>query len=138
MRICCEAFGGWLIAHDKNDGFSMAMRTINLVRLLRPALGLAIAAGLLTAATGSPAWSGNSATSIEIAINGMVCSFCAQGIESRLKTLPGAASIQVDLQHRLVKLQIKPGAAVSDDRLRTLIRDAGFDVRRIERTDLQP
>ena len=111
---------------------------MNLERILRTMLGLATAAGLWTAWAGAPAWSGNSATSIEIAINGMVCSFCAQGIESRLKTLPGAAAIQVDLQHRLVKLQIKPGAAVSDERLRTLIRDAGFDVRRIERTSLQP
>ena len=97
-----------------------------------------VGASVLGAGLSAPAWAGNGATNIEIAINGMVCSFCAQGIENRLKTLPGASSIQVDLQHRLVKLQVKSGGTVSDDRLRTLIRDAGFDVRRIERTSLQP
>lgn len=92
--------------------------------------------GLSTVVASAPAWGGNSATRIEIAINGMVCSFCAQGIESRLKTLPGAAAIHVDLKHRLVTLQITSGTVVSDDRLRTLIRDAGYDVRRIERISL--
>ena len=85
-----------------------------------------------------PAWSGHSATSIEIAINGMVCSFCAQGIENRLKTLPGAAAIHVDLQNRLATLQIKSGTVVIDERLRTLICDAGYDVRRIERISMYP
>jgi mercuric ion binding protein len=103
----------------------------------RIALTLA-GASLFGSALYLPAWGGNGATRIEIAINGMVCSFCAQGIENRLKTVPGASAIQVDLQHRLVKLQINSGGTVSDDRLRTLIRDAGFDVRRIERTSLQP
>jgi copper chaperone CopZ len=52
--------------------------------------------------------------------------------------LPGAAAIHVDLQKRLVTLQVKSGDVVSDERLRTLIRDAGYDVRRIERISLQP
>jgi mercuric ion binding protein len=99
---------------------------------------LAACISLSTALALAPAWSGNSATRIEIAINGMVCSFCVRGIESRLKTLPGAAAIHVDLQKRLVTLQVKSGDVVSDERLRTLIRDAGYDVRRIERISLQP
>jgi mercuric ion binding protein len=107
-------------------------------RLLRSIPGLAACISLSTALAFAPAWSGNSATRIEIAINGMVCSFCVRGIESRLKTLPGAAAIHVDLQKRLVTLQVKSGDVVSDERLRTLIRDAGYDVRRIERISLQP
>ena len=107
-------------------------------RMLRTLVGLAASLGLSTGLASAPAWGGTSATRLEIAINGMVCSFCAKGIESRLKTLPGAAAIHVDLKHRLVTLQINSDAVVSDERLRTLIRDAGYDVRRIERISLHP
>ena len=151
MRICGAGCQSFSVAQAERQVFRMAFWMMEpqssffatqvcsgLHRLLRSMVCVATSVGLSAVLASSPAWSGNSATRIEIAINGMVCSFCAQGIENRLKTLPGAAAIHVDLQNRLVTLQIKSGTVVSDERLRTLIRDAGYDVRRIERISMYP
>jgi copper chaperone CopZ len=70
---------------------------------------------------------------IEVAINGMVCSFCVQGIERKLGALPATQAARVDIKNHLVDITLRPGQSISDDQLRKLIRDAGFDVRSIRR-----
>ena len=75
---------------------------------------------------------------IEVAINGMVCSFCVQGIERKLRLLPATQAVKVDLQKHLVNITLRPGETIADDQLRKLIRDAGFDVRQIKRIDPAP
>ena len=91
---------------------------------------------LMEPAVMQPAWSGTGRTRVDIAINGMVCSFCAQGIEKKLKSLPGAQSVDVDLHRRLVSITFRSGSSVADANLRKLIRDAGFDVRQIQHSSL--
>ena len=75
---------------------------------------------------------------IDVAINGMVCSFCVQGIERKLSSLPATQSVKVDLEKHLVSISLRPGATISDEQLRKLIRDAGFDVRQIHRLNATP
>ncbi|MFM7315121.1 MAG: heavy-metal-associated domain-containing protein, partial [Cyanobium sp.] len=77
---------------------------------------------------------GGTATNIDMSINGRVCSFCAQGIERTLRSLPGTESVKVDLEQRLVSITLRPGGEIADEQLRRLIRDAGFDVRQIRRS----
>lgn len=85
-----------------------------------------------------PAWAGGAGTTIEVMVNGMVCSFCAQGVERSLRSLPGTASVQLDLGKRLLSLTLRPGATIADEQLRRLIRNAGFDVRQIRRLPAGP
>ncbi|MEB3265728.1 MAG: heavy metal-associated domain-containing protein [Cyanobacteriota bacterium] len=78
----------------------------------------------------APLRAGSSVYRIKVA--GMVCSFCAQGIEKRLRSLPGTESVRIDLSHRLVEVTPRPGVVLDQAALRKAIRDAGYDVRSIE------
>jgi mercuric ion binding protein len=67
-----------------------------------------------------------------LSVNGMVCSFCAQGIEKRLKAVPGIEAVHIDLSKGLVEISARPGASLEPATLKKAIRDAGYDVRRID------
>jgi hypothetical protein len=41
----------------------------------------------------------------------------------------------VSLEEKLVAIETKPGADIDDAALRATLKDAGYDVRAIERTD---
>jgi copper chaperone CopZ len=86
------------------------------------------AALLLLAATAQ-------ADTIEMTVNGLVCSFCAQGIEKTLRKNPATEDVVVSLEHRLVAIATKPGADIADDTLRRALTDAGYDVKAIARTE---
>lgn len=109
---------------------------------LRAALGspwpAPLIAPLLLALLALPSLAGSGASRIEVAINGMVCSFCAQGVERKLRSLPATESVNVNLEQRLVLLTLRPGATIADEQLRSLIRNAGFDVRQIRRLPAAP
>lgn len=68
-----------------------------------------------------------------ISVNGMVCSFCAQGIEKRLKTVPGIQAVQIDLSKGMVEVTARSGVSLDAATLKQALRDAGYDVRRIDR-----
>jgi mercuric ion binding protein len=67
-----------------------------------------------------------------ISVSGMVCSFCAQGIEKRLKAIPGAESVRIDLSKGMVEVTARHGATLDPATLKRAVRDAGYDVRRID------
>lgn len=68
----------------------------------------------------------------KISVSGMVCSFCAQGIEKRLKAVPGTASVRIDLAKGMVEVTARPGSTLDAATLKKAVRDAGYDVRRID------
>jgi mercuric ion binding protein len=74
------------------------------------------------------------AATIEMTVNGLVCGFCAQGIEKTLRKYPATADVLVSLENRLVAVATKDGADISDADLRKALTDAGYDVKAIERT----
>ena len=74
------------------------------------------------------------ATPIVVQVKGMVCAFCAQGIEKKFKALPEIASIRVSLETKKVELDTTLGQTVSDEKIRKIISDAGYDVLSIERS----
>src|SRR5688500_14891655 len=76
-----------------------------------------------------------SARTIEMDVNGLVCAFCAQGIEKTLKGFPAAQAVFVSLEHRIVAVQLKDGADIDDAALRKAIIDAGYTIVAIRRTD---
>ncbi len=67
-----------------------------------------------------------------ITISGMVCSFCAQGIEKRLKAVPGTESVKINLSKGMVEVTARPGSTLDSATLKKAVRDAGYDVRRID------
>jgi periplasmic mercuric ion binding protein len=78
------------------------------------------------------ALAGNAAT-IEMEVNGLVCAFCAQGIEKKVRAFPATADVVVSLEERLVAVSTKDGQDISDDDLRRALTDAGYTVERIRR-----
>jgi copper chaperone CopZ len=90
---------------------------------------IALAATLLAVAAGS------AATTIEMSVNGLVCAFCAQGIEKKLKKLPATSEVIVNLEYRLVAVLLKDGQDIPDPDLRKALTDAGYTVKSISRSE---
>lgn len=76
-----------------------------------------------------------SAKTIEMDVNGLVCAFCAQGIEKTLKGFPATEGVFVSLEHRIVAVQLKDGQDIADTALTKAITDAGYKLVAIRRTD---
>ena len=76
-----------------------------------------------------------SAATIEMNVNGLVCAFCAQGIEKKLRKLPATADVFVSLERRLVAVALKDGQDIPDETLRKALVDAGYTVTSIQRGD---
>jgi len=76
-----------------------------------------------------------SAKTIELDVNGLVCAFCAQGIEKTLKTFPATQAVFVSLEHRIVAIELKDGADIDDATLRKAIANAGYTIVAIRRSD---
>jgi len=76
-----------------------------------------------------------SAKTVEMEVNGLVCGFCAQGIEKTLKALPATEGVFVSLENRLVAVQLKDGTEIDDAALRKALKDSGYTVVAIRRTE---
>ena len=92
-------------------------------------LQVVLAVALLAIAASSPA------ATIEMTVNGLVCAFCAQGIERKLKKFPATAEVVVSLEHRLVAVALKDGQDIPDADLRRALTDAGYSVKSISRSE---
>lgn len=73
------------------------------------------------------------AETINTKVNGMVCAFCAQGIEASFRKLPEVASVHVDLDQFNVRVETKGNLSIDDATVRRIIIDAGFEVVEIKR-----
>lgn len=72
---------------------------------------------------------------IQAKVNGMVCAFCAQGIEKKIRSLSQTKEVYVNLKQRIVAVELKEGQTLSENTVKDLIKDAGYDVTAIEVTD---
>lgn len=75
------------------------------------------------------------ATTIQMTVNGLVCAFCAQGIEKKLRRLPATADVFVSLEQKTVAVALKDGQDIPDAALRKALTDAGYSVVTIQRSD---
>jgi cation transport ATPase len=66
--------------------------------------------------------------SLKLQVNGMVCSFCAQGIEKRLKALPETGPVFIDLRNKVVAVEPRPGQTLNAERVAGEVREAGYEV----------
>jgi mercuric ion binding protein len=74
------------------------------------------------------------AETIEMKVNGLVCGFCARGIEKTLRKNPATADVFVSLEDKLVAVVLHEGQTIADDELTKEVGDAGYAVKQIERT----
>lgn len=68
----------------------------------------------------------------KVSVNGMVCAFCAQGIEKTIAKMPETQAVYVNLDKKLVAVEAKKGQKLSLDKIKAGIVDAGYDVTKTE------
>jgi copper chaperone CopZ len=84
---------------------------------------------LAIAAAAVPAFA---AESLKATVNGMVCAFCAQGIEKSLSRMDATKAVFVDLKSRIVLVEAKDGKTLDEKAISAAIVDAGYDVVKME------
>jgi mercuric ion binding protein len=72
------------------------------------------------------------ANSVKVTVNGMVCAFCAQGIEKRISKMVATKDVFVDLKKKTVAVEAKEGQTLDAKAISAEIVDAGYDVVKIE------
>jgi copper chaperone CopZ len=72
------------------------------------------------------------AETTKITVNGMVCAFCAQGIESALSAMPETKAVYVDLAGKVVAVESKDGMKLNPVKIKKEIEDAGYDTVKFE------
>ena len=66
----------------------------------------------------------------KIEVLGMVCAFCAQGIEKNFKATDNVDDVFVSLENYFVAIEAKYG--LDNKFIMEVINDAGYDVQKIE------
>ena len=66
-------------------------------------------------------------------VNGMVCAFCATGIEKTFRKQPEVASVKVDLPKKQVLITTKPGQTLSDAKIKEVVTYSGYTMGKINR-----
>src|SRR5262249_44175879 len=73
------------------------------------------------------------AETILATVKGMVCAFCATGIEKTFKKQAAVDTVHVDLKSKLVTINTKPQQNIDDATITQLLKNAGYTVAGIER-----
>lgn len=76
-----------------------------------------------------PAWSAE--LHYTLRVDGLVCAYCAFGIEKKIKSLDGVVkeSVEIRLNDGLVSFEANAGNPIDPARLKKLINNAGFTLR---------
>lgn len=64
---------------------------------------------------------------LTVGVKGMVCAFCATGIEKSFMAQPEVESIVVSLEKKFLKLTFKPGKSLSNEKIGGILKDAGYE-----------
>ncbi len=73
------------------------------------------------------------ASEINVKVQGMVCTMCAQGIHKKFKALKEVKEINVNLTDTIVKINTNEGQDLGDEQIKKIIKEAGYNVANIER-----
>ena len=67
-----------------------------------------------------------------IEVLGMVCAFCAQGIEKSFSSDENIKDVFVNLENYFIVIESRDGKNINEKYITTIIKDAGYDVQKIE------
>ena len=56
---------------------------------------------------------------MNVTVKGMVCSFCAQGLEKKFKEQKEVKEIQVSLEQKFIKIKFHEGKSLNQDKVIT-------------------
>lgn len=70
---------------------------------------------------------------VHLLVDGMVCPFCAYGLEKRLLKLEAVDSLIVRIGDGLVQIREKEGQTLTEEDVRREVEKAGFTLRGINR-----
>jgi cation transport ATPase len=76
------------------------------------------------------AWATN--VTIKAEVRGMVCAFCAQGIEARLRKNQASKEIYVNLKSKIVAVELKDGQSYTLESFKADIEESGYSVTKAE------
>jgi copper chaperone CopZ len=85
---------------------------------------------IILAGIAGSAW----AETITTTVHGMVCAFCATGIEKTFRKQPEVATVKVDLPKKRVVITTKPGKTLSDAKIGEVVTYSGYKMGEIVRT----
>jgi len=91
-------------------------------------------AALLVAAI-APVLAADAPRTIRMEVQGLVCGFCAQGIDKQMRGFKATRDVYVNLERGLVAVELNPGADIADAELDKALTDAGYTLTAIARID---
>jgi len=65
----------------------------------------------------------------EAEIHGIACSFCAYGLEKKIKKMTGVATVSVDVAKGKVVITMQDPATLERGSLEKVVKDAGFTLK---------
>ena len=65
-------------------------------------------------------------------VHGMVCAFCSNSLEKKLKEEEAIEQVEVDLTNKKISVLFKKGKSIEDKKLEKIITSTGFKVVKIE------
>ncbi len=71
------------------------------------------------------------ANTLTATVDGMVCAFCAKGIEDKLKQNPKVDQVTIDMDKTEVVATAKPGKTLEAEDMKKAIDYMGFTVRKM-------
>jgi periplasmic mercuric ion binding protein len=69
----------------------------------------------------------NPPSEMKISVKGMVCAFCAQGIEKNFLKQPEVSKVEVSLENKYVKLKFKEGKTLAKEKIVEILKEAGYE-----------
>jgi copper chaperone CopZ len=92
-----------------------------------------LASVTLAAAFATPAFA--TPKTIQIGLDGLVCAFCAQGVEKKMKAQAATDKVFVSLEKKVAVVALKDGQDIPDATIKAEITDAGYVVKSIARSE---
>ncbi len=68
-----------------------------------------------------------STSEVNVGVKGMVCAFCAQGIEKQFLAQKEVSKVEVSLENKIVKIKFKDGLTLSNEKISQILKDAGYE-----------
>ncbi len=73
--------------------------------------------------------------SVRLKVDGMVCPFCAYGLEKRLEEIASIDAVLIRISDGLVQIRTREDQELTDEALTDAVRKSGFSLREIERVE---
>ena len=73
--------------------------------------------------------------SIRLKVDGMVCPFCAYGLQKRLEEIASIDAVLIRISDGLVQIRTKEDQELTDEVLEDAVKKSGFTLTEIERLD---